>query len=357
MIDEDLEEADHDDVRSMSMDVDQPIQVLPSPPPSLPETPREVDIEDILGRHNGHKKRSNLYSLSRPTAPTTSRNENDVNDNPGEKKCLSDSILHSYRRTRSENVHRLLPTSSSTGCSRMSIRNTGSVLSSSGWGANASFSMIQRSAKIKEDIVASISKINHCLQMMESTNSVNGCTRMSDCNNSCDQYQHQQSFNPSHCSVRQSNQDLKNLCVIQVTQNISKLALYVEDDYYRIITGNMNGIEIIIQAMNAFSSYEEKLAATCNLTLGILCQRSPLYQSKLLNASGIQSIIKSIENFPTSDSVCSTAVDALIHITTNNAQAMAQLRQIQNISFMLHSISNCLYPLSTQNKDILLSQL
>ena len=142
-----------------------------------------------------------------------------------------------------------------------------------------------------------------------------------------------------------------------MTQNISKLALYVEDDYYRITTiGNMNGIEMIIRVMNTLSSYKEQLAATCNLTLGILHGRSSLYQSTLLEASGILSIVASIQSFPTSESVCSTAMDVLVHITTNNAEAMIQLHQIQNISFMLHSINNCLYPLSSRlNRDILLN--
>ena len=294
---------------------------------------------------------------------------------------LSDSILNSYKLSRSSGSLQAPPNLTSKKLSLICRTNSGTMLSSvksdcgGGNCANASFNVIQRSASVKQDIVLCIAKLSECLGMVETMNVTSG--NENDNMNALEQHQHhhhqqqqhEQCYTLNHNSAKRKRKDsiefsakrkkidLIEFCLVEVKQNISKLALYVQDDYYRIVAGNTNGIETIIQVMNTFSLYEEKLAATCNLTLGILCQSSPLYQLKFMRASGILSIVASIERFPTNESVCSTAVDALVNITRNNSQTILKLCQVQNITLLLHSINNFLHPLSRQNKEILLSQL
>ncbi len=253
-------------------------------------------------------------------------------------KCLSDSVLDSYKRSRSNEA-----VSRSQTMSRLRRNGSSSFdtlsLSNSGWTSNASFNIVQRSAAAKGEICDSIAKINECINIMNTQQQHTQQTQ---------QYQQQP-----------TNNHFNALCAEQVRQNVATLASFVQDDYYRIIAGNNNGIEIIIAAMNVFPLHET-LIATSNLTLGIICQNSAIYQRKLMDAAnnnGLNIIIQSIRNFPTSEKVCSTAVDALSYITTNNACAMIYLSQIPDFELLLQNTNNYIYPLSKQNKDILLENL
>jgi hypothetical protein len=224
------------------------------------------------------------------------------------------------------------------------------ILSNSGWGPNASFNIVQRSAAAKEEIRVSISKIKECVNMIRN-NSVH------ELHAHAQTQTHLQSHSLSQSqSLPQANTELTQFCAQLIRQNISTLAICVQDDYYRIVAGNMDGIETIIDTMNIFST-DENLTATCNLTLGILCLNSAHHQMKLMDANGLDSIIASIRNFPTSEKVCSTSVDALVNITTKNDYVTTYLCQIQDFEHILNRTNDYLYPLSRQNKNILLRNI
>jgi hypothetical protein len=222
------------------------------------------------------------------------------------------------------------------------------VLSNSGWGANASFNIVQRSAAAKQEISVSLSKIKECIRII-----------MSRRNQQQQEQQQQQQQQQQYPSPSAADQGFENLCTEQIIQHMSTLALCVQDDYYRIVICNNKGIETIIQTMNIFitSSTNENLMATCNLTLGILSQDSTYHQMKIMEANGINAIVTSMRAFPVSETVCSTAVDALLNITMGNMSTMMYLCQIQDFTHCLNSINDYLYPLSRQNKDILLNSM
>lgn len=243
-------------------------------------------------------------------------------------RCLSDSILHSYRRSQSDDTMANIASSSSTP-SLYSPRQATRIGSNSSWGSSATFNIAQRSASMKEEIKSAISKINQCVNMIMGSSRQNSAGQEST---------------------------IHLLCIQQTRQNMSKLAVFAQDDYYRIVAGNMGGIEVIIEAMNLIST-DEILMATCNLALGILCEKSPHHQMKLMGGNGLASIITSIQNFPTSGYVCSTAIDALIQIAITNTQAISFLCQIKDIEDILNNTNQYLYPLSRQNKDILLREI
>lgn len=272
---------------------------------------------------------------SSSTSTTSPFSSHPIMKRSGSNRCLSDSILHSYERSQSENRTLGMQSSASTPAFYSPRKATG-ILSNSGWGPNASFNIVQRSAAAKEEIRVSISKMKECVNMIRN-NSVH--------------VPHSHSPSPS-----QADTELTQFCAQLIRQNISTLAICVQDDYYRIVAGNMDGIETIIDTMNIFSC-DENLTATCNLTLGILCLNSAHHQMKLMDANGLDSIIASIRNFPTSEKVCSTSVDALVNITTKNENVTTYLCQILDLEHILNSTNDYLYPLSRQNKNILLRNI
>ena len=192
------------------------------------------------------------------------------------KKSLSDSILHSYRHEQSTNVSRRPFMTAVSTQSLISRKDSRNMLSrNSDWGANASFNVIQRSAAVKQDVILCISKINKSLAMIQNLHAAD-CANGDHVINNPLQNQHDQQENCNH-----NHQNLIGFCTCQVTQNVSKLALYVQDDYYRIIIGNMNGIIENNHSIHEILSHpiKNKSAATWNLTLVIVyyANRSPLY--------------------------------------------------------------------------------
>lgn len=320
------------------------------------------NLNDSRNSHHSHYSSSSHYSNN---THTHSKNNG---------KSLSDSILNSYRRTQSDDS--IYQSSSSAihnthSANNNAVRSNTSqkirLLSNSHFGLNASIHALQRTSAAKDEIRNIISKTNECISMVE-----------------------------RHQSLDSS---LIHLCQNQIQHNLSKLILYIQDDYYRIITLNLNGIRTTIQTMSTFCDIRvgvdscmgcmgginntnyENLIATCHLVLAILCHSSsvntnsssstsstnhhPQFLNQLLECNGIHVIVNNILKFPTSDKVCSTGIDVLNEATSISSTAgissgnviLDHLRQIDNIVFILNGTNDYLYPLSKQHKDILVQKI
>ncbi len=272
------------------------------------------------------------------------------------EKSMSDSILLSYQRSRSDerlNQNAQFPTRSVSLSSDMATSSSSTsqrrhttcpTLSNSGWGAEASFGILQRSAEMKEDILASLSKIQESIKMVLDLQPQS----------------HQNDFHnlqslPSPQLSLSKNPQLTQFCENQIMQNLSKIVLFVQDQYYRVVVVNNQGIETILTVMNLFT-HVENLLATCNLALGILCTNSPQCRIKVVELNGIPSIVASVRNISRSHNVCSSAVDAL-SILSYSEFSIPHLCQIEDLIDLLSCVDEYLYPLSKQNRDILISHL
>jgi hypothetical protein len=233
------------------------------------------------------------------------------------ERTLSDSVLTNYKNSQSNN-HTL--------------------------GGNSHFRLAQRSAAMKQEILVSMSKITECINMMREFTRHNS------------QQQQQQQPQQAATQVENENTVLIELWVSQVRQNISKMSLYVDDDYYRIVISNHNGIEILLSAMNTFQSCEN-ICATCNISLWKICRNNnQTLQWKVINADGFSTILSSIVDHPQSPKVCSAAVDALFQVTSENDDAILMLKGL-HIEKILSGVEFVLYPLSKLNLYTILSKL
>jgi len=135
------------------------------------------------------------------------------------------------------------------------------------------------------------------------------------------------------------------------------LHCYAQDEYYRIILGDCEAIQVTVDAMNAFST-NELVQASANLCIGSLCTKSLRNGLKLVESGGLTSIIDSVKKFPASSNVCSMVASCLVKVTEVTDLAVSFLNKMNDAQYVLESIPESLLTFeSPQNRDTVLERI
>jgi len=108
--------------------------------------------------------------------------------------------------------------------------------------------------------------------------------------------------------------------------NLSSLIQYAQDDYYRIVIVNLEGISIIVQAMNVFIKFADIQASACAALIS-LCQRSEKNQLGLIAESmGLSCIVEVLERHTHVTFLTNVALEVLNVATSTNPLGIQHLR-------------------------------
>lgn len=144
--------------------------------------------------------------------------------------------------------------------------------------------------------------------------------------------------------------------------NLSSLIQYAQDDYYRIVIVNNQGISIIVQAMNVFIEFADLQASACAALIS-LCQKSERNQGMLITESvGLSCIVEVLERHMLVSFLTNLALEVLNVATSLNPLGIQHLRtkSMSNGAsfefFLRHFPESLLLPEAKNSIQILLSK-
>jgi len=141
-----------------------------------------------------------------------------------------------------------------------------------------------------------------------------------------------------------------------ICRHLVRLHSYVQDEFYRIVLG-VSALKVTLEAMDAFP-YHEFVQATCNLTLGGLCQSNLMNGLTLVKSGGVVSILNSIKLFPDSSHVCSMAVNCLALATSTTELCVLYLKQMKDGRKTIGAIPDSMLSFEApKNKDLILKRI
>jgi hypothetical protein len=141
-----------------------------------------------------------------------------------------------------------------------------------------------------------------------------------------------------------------------ICRHLVRLHSYVQDEFYRIVLG-VSALKVTLEAMDAFP-HHEFVQATCNLTLGGLCQSNLMNGLTLVKSGGVVSILNSIKLFPDSSHVCSMAVNCLALATSTTELAVLYLKQMKDGRKTIGAIPDSMLSFEApKNKDLILKRI
>lgn len=141
-----------------------------------------------------------------------------------------------------------------------------------------------------------------------------------------------------------------------ICRHLVRLHSYVQDEFYRIVLG-VSALKVTLEAMDAFP-HHEFVQATCNLTLGGLCQSNLMNGLTLVKSGGVVSILNSIKIFPDSSHVCSMAVNCLALATSTTELAVLYLKQMKDGRKTIGAIHDSMLSFEApKNKDLILKRI
>jgi len=170
---------------------------------------------------------------------------------------------------------------------------------------NATFAFVQRSGK--EFLIASIKRLSQIV---------------SDHLDACD-------LEDSKASVA---------CASTVYEDLIGLYGYGRDEYYRIILGRANGIQVTMNVLDAFPN-NELIQASGIMFIGTLCTKSLPNALKLVECGGLRSIIDGIKNHSQNSNVCSVSINCLAQVMKSSELAGMFLSKMHDAKTAIESIA------------------
>ena len=189
---------------------------------------------------------------------------------------------------------------------------------------NATFAFVQRSGK--EFLIASIKRLSQIV---------------SDHLGACD-------LEDSDASVA---------CASTVYEDLIGLYGYGRDEYYRIILGRANGIQVTMNVLDAFPN-NELIQASGIMFIGTLCTKSLPNALKLVECGGLRSIIDGIKNHSQNSNVCSVSINCLAQVMKSSELAGMFLSKMHDAKTAIESIAqDSLTFQSPRNREHILHML
>ena len=189
---------------------------------------------------------------------------------------------------------------------------------------NATFAFVQRSGK--EFLIASIKRLSQIV---------------SDRLDACD-------LEDSKAS---------GACASTVYEDLIGLYGYGRDEYYRIILGRANGIQVTMNVLDAFPN-NELIQASGIMFIGTLCTKSLPNALKLVECGGLRSIIDGIKNHSQDSNVCSVSINCLALVMESSELAGMFLSKMRDAKTAIESIAqDSLTFQSPRNREHILHML
>jgi len=189
---------------------------------------------------------------------------------------------------------------------------------------NATFAFVQRSGK--DFLIASIERLGQIV---------------SDHLDACD-------LEDSKASVARAS---------TVYEDLIGLYGYARDEYYRIILGRANGIQVTMNTLAAFPN-NELIQASGIMFIGTLCTKSLPNALKLVECGGLRNIIDGIKNYPKNSNVCSMSINCLALVMESSELAGMFLSKMHDAKTAIESISqDSLTFQSPRNRELVLHKL